>query len=114
MPLAEAKELLRQSGVVSRIVSSEQSKRRFTFKVRVELVNGWLMDYRDHIFPGGRRYSFHVLQDGHRVVRWDYAPHHPHVSTFPHHKHVGERVEESEEMDVAKVLLELEGMMQSP
>jgi hypothetical protein len=45
------------------------------------------------------------------IVRWDNAPHHPGVSTFPDHKHVGLRVEGLEEMDVEKILAQLESMM---
>ena len=77
----------------------------------MDLVNGWRMDYWEHITPRRRRYSFQVLQGNQAIVRWDNAPHYRHLSTFPHHKHVGEGVEDSEEMDVSKVLIELEGMM---
>jgi hypothetical protein len=41
-------------------------------------------------YPTWRRYSFY-LQDaqGRCVWRYDNAPHHPELPTFPHHKHVG-------------------------
>ena len=81
-------------------------------KVRVELVNGWQMDYWERVSPQSRRYSFHVFQGDRVIVRWDNAPHHRYVGTFPHHKHVGAAVAESEEMDIAKALIELAGMMQ--
>ena len=35
---------------------------------------------------------------------WDNAPHHKGVKTFPHHKHIGDRVEDSEERDMRNVL----------
>lgn len=36
-----------------------------------------------------RRYSYYWLTDENQLeIGWDNAPHHTHLSTFPHHKHV--------------------------
>jgi len=36
------------------------------------------------------KYSFHWQDaDGHLLKRWDNVPHHPEISTHPHHVHVG-------------------------
>jgi Family of unknown function (DUF6516) len=51
----------------------------YVFKIRVELQNGWLMDYWEHKVKTKRRYSFHVFGGTRRrtmIVRWDNAPHH--------------------------------------
>jgi hypothetical protein len=107
-------ELLRQSAIVSQIVSAsfDGIADSYILKVRVELQNGWLMDFWEHGIPNFRRYSFHVFQGDQMIVRWDNAPHHAHLSTFPHHKHGEQGIKESEEMDLAKVLVELEKMVQ--
>ena len=113
MPLSEVA-LFRQSNLIRQVVSVAHRDGRdgkFTLKVRVELVNGWSMDFWERVVPPSRRYSFHVFEENQPIVRLDNAPHYRHLSTFPHHKHVGEGVEDSEEMDVSKVLIELEGMM---
>ena len=35
------------------------------------------------------KYSFHWQNtDNQMTIRWDNAPHHPNISTFPHHKHI--------------------------
>jgi hypothetical protein len=80
-------------------------------KVRAELRNGWQIDCFEHIFPSYRRYSFHVFQGNRQITRWDNAPHWPGNSTFPHHQHIRGRVVDSEEMDLSKVLAQLESMM---
>ena len=105
MPVSDV-ELLKQSTIVDQILSLsfDGTADSYILKVRVELKNGWLMDCWEHSAPGLRRYSFHVFQGNQMIVRWDNAPHHPGVSTFPDHKHVGQGVEGSEEMDVGKVL----------
>jgi hypothetical protein len=112
VPLTDV-EILRRSAIISQIVSisSDGIADSYILKVRVKLKNGWLMDYWEHNTPGLRRYSFHVFQGNQMIVRWDNAPHHPGVNTFPHHKHIGQEVKDSEQMDLAKVLAELEGMM---
>ncbi len=42
------------------------------------------------------------------IVRWDNAPHHTSLKTFPHHKHEGRKIIESKEMTASNVLKELE------
>jgi hypothetical protein len=80
--------------------------------VRAELVNGWFLQYWEHGTSEIRRYSFHASIGGRMVVRWDNAPHHPEIESFPYHKHVGRTIEASKEMTVTLVLSELEAMIQ--
>jgi len=40
-----------------------------------------------------KKYSYTLLIDDKPILRYDNAPHHAEVATFPHHKHVGDRVE---------------------
>ncbi len=48
---------------------------------------------RDYVTEGERRkYSFHWQdKDNRLIIRWDNARHWPSVSTFPHHKHIGDK-----------------------
>jgi len=41
------------------------------------------------------------------IFRYDNAPHHPEVDTFPHHKHVSLQIETSREPSLSSVLLEI-------
>ena len=40
-------------------------------------------------YPVRISYAYTYLNDGKRVFRYDNAPHHPEIVTFPHHKHIG-------------------------
>ena len=46
-------------------------------------------------------------KDGNLIFRYDNAPHH-HISSFPHHKHLPEEIEESKEKGLIEVLKEIE------
>jgi len=41
-----------------------------------------------NVSTGG--YSYTLIQDERRVMGWDNAPHHPRISTAPHHFHTPE------------------------
>ena len=38
------------------------------------------------------KYSYTLLYDEKVVLRYDNAPHHPHIKTFPHHKHENDEI----------------------
>ncbi len=53
------------------------------------------------------RYAYYWLQQNDELrVGWDNAPHHPEVSTHPHHKHVAKQkdIQPSEETNLEGVL----------
>lgn len=59
-------------------------------------------------------YSYHYQKsNGDLVFRYDNAPHHPEIETFPHHKHVesDENVIASQPPDVSEVLVEIDGVI---
>ena len=62
------------------------------------------------------KYSYHYQNKAEKVVfRYDMAPHHKEIKTFPHHKHIGsEKVIESLAPTLGEVLQEIEGLMILP
>jgi len=75
---------------------------------RIELRDTTLLFVRDYLFPdGSRKYSFRwqYLHEG-CILRWDNAPHHQNIATFPYHKHIGkeERIEASQPVKLETVL----------
>lgn len=66
------------------------------YRCRVALLDGSLLQCveRARAEPDGlliERYSFHWQRaDGSLIRRWDNAPHHHEISSFPHHVHVGD------------------------
>ncbi len=55
------------------------------------------------------RYQYYQYMDQQNVCifRYDDAPHHRWIATFPHHKHTGEKIGESNEPTLFDVLLEI-------
>lgn len=42
--------------------------------------------------PVKKEYRYQFVRRGTAVFRYDNAPHHPQIETFPHHKHVGAKI----------------------
>ncbi len=53
------------------------------------------------------KYSYHLQRNDDLVIRWDNAPHHKEISTFPYHVHKEGGVHVSKEMKLEKVLEEI-------
>ena len=62
------------------------------------------------------KYSYHYQDKAEKVVfRYDMAPHHKEIKTFPHHKHLGsEKVIESLAPSLSEVIQEIEGILILP
>jgi hypothetical protein len=45
------------------------------------------------------------------IFRYDNAPHHREIITFPHHKHLDLRIQPSKEIGLAEVLSEIENII---
>jgi hypothetical protein len=61
-----------------------------------------------------RKYRFHLQDAAHHLVRrWDDAPHHPHLPTFPHHCHLPDgSVIAAPPMDLFVVLVAIQELFQ--
>lgn len=88
------RELIRNAAVASfRVLSESVAEGIGFYRVRALLRNGDLLEMverfeydRDCLIVN--KYSFHWQDSaGHLICRWDNAPHHPEVPTFPHHLH---------------------------
>ena len=50
-------------------------------------------------------YSYHWLNKEKKlIIRWDSAPHHNEIETFPHHVHDGDEIKPSDEPSFAEIL----------
>ncbi|MFZ2358357.1 MAG: DUF6516 family protein [Anaerolineae bacterium] len=55
------------------------------------------------------KYRYHFMDGGNQLVfRYDNAPHHPKIATFPHHKHQPNGVVDSLAPSFDQVLIEIE------
>lgn len=75
------------------VVYAETGHRVAQYRIRVTLLDGSLLQCVERIrqLSDGlhtEKYSFHWQRtDGSLIRRWDNAPHHPEISSFPHHVH---------------------------
>ena len=57
--------------------------------------------------PIKRDYRYQYVREGKAVFRYDNAPHHPRIATFPRHKHVGRKTLASDGPTLSQVLDEV-------
>lgn len=60
-------------------------------------------------YPVRISYAYTYLHKRARLFRYDNAPHHPEIVTFPHHKHIGQqdRLTPSDQPSLNQVLAEI-------
>lgn len=57
---------------------------------------------------GKLKYRYQYMDAGQTTLfRYDNAPHHREIGTFPHHKHASDEVRESAEPTLRDILLEI-------
>lgn len=80
----------------------------FYYRLKIQFENRSVLFVREYVDEKERSYAFHWQdEDNQMIVRWDNAPHHQHILTFPHHKHTPEGIFENSEialLDVIKVI----------
>lgn len=89
------------------------------FHLRVQFWDNSLLEIREivttqHGYPQKRFYSYHYQKAGQTIFRYDNAPHHPEISSFPHHKHIGAREQPSHASPptLSAVFDEIEGFLE--
>jgi hypothetical protein len=68
---------------------------RLEFSERVTIENGR---------PVKSKYRYQFVQNEVALFRYDNAPHHEHIATHPHHKHVGKKILPAIEPEFRQVL----------
>ena len=74
---------------------------------KVEFKDSSLLHIKEYLFINGKRkYSYHWQNaQGRLITRWDNSPHHKEIPTFPHHRHLPEKVIASKERTIKDVLI---------
>jgi hypothetical protein len=87
------------------------------FKLRIHFIDGLTLDVREYVNINMERilrytYSFHYFKENNLIFRCDNTPHHPQISSFPHHKHLpsGEAIN-CDEPDLVHILKEIESIL---
>lgn len=105
--------IIEESSVIESILSidSDAFGEYYRLKIHARLINGWKLYVWEHATPKFRRYAYHISKGAELIIRWDNAPHHKQIKTFPHHKHIEESVLESKDVEIEDILKELEQMI---
>lgn len=83
-------------------------------RIAVFLTNGTILHIKEYAAKSERLYSFHWQQsDSKLIMRWDNAPHHTQISTFPHHVHKEGEIFPSTAVGISDVLLEIEQQLKN-
>jgi hypothetical protein len=90
------------------VIKHEIEENQIRTYLKLELTDGSQLIIKDYKFiDNKRKYAYHWMDgDGNLRIRWDNTEHWKMISTFPHHKHVGndENVAASIETDIESVL----------
>lgn len=93
----------------TQILTQRQDNRILDFSVRLKLTDNSILEITEiFVFDiNKRKYSFQWMDENYALkIRWDNAPHHRQIATFPHHKHImqQENIYESKEPTVEEIL----------
>ena len=88
--------------------SIDEDAHRVKLKIKVDFLGGGKFEGFEYskitdkvLFKIKYRYNF-VFKD--QILRWDNAPHHKSILTFPHHLHINSKVVDSHEPDLKFVI----------
>jgi hypothetical protein len=106
----------RQEIDTSDLLILQPTKDKGAIRARLRFYDGSSLELSEEIEVKGDevvklRYSYHYQKGDRLVFRYDNAPHHPELPTFPHHKHVDDRVEACQEPDFHDVLREIDARL---
>ena len=84
-------------GIFSGLLYFEYGRLEFIEVVRIISNNATKIKYKYH----------YMLENDTMVFRYDNVKHHPHISSFPHHKHIPEDIISCEEPNFKTILSEI-------
>jgi len=87
------------------VLKFERTQTTRRLKLAVEIAGGSRLMISEATNPRGFRYAYHWQDaEGRLLVRWDNAPHHHALPTFPDHFHNGPTVEAATQPTIRNVL----------
>lgn len=98
--------LFRESRIIKNyeILGYKFSSNFLYMKAKLSFINNDSLYVKEFISTIEYSYSFHWQnQNGELITRWDNAPHHKNIKTYPHHKHAT-KIEESYETTLFEVI----------
>ena len=90
---------------------------RINLRIRIRFSTGHLLEiYEAVVLQAGvlthLGYRYHFQDEHHRLVfRYDNTPHFPNIRTFPHHKHLSDKIIDVERPSIREVIDEVERLV---
>ena len=103
-------QLLSDSDIVREyeVLGLLQDEDFYYLKIKSFIIDDSVLHIKIYLSDREYNYSFHWQREtGELIVRWDNAPHHREITTFPHHMHTGEIVKECYNITLNDVLKEI-------
>ena len=99
--MEEIKWLIKKKNIELNLVSEEMG----IIKGKIVFVNNNALDFRELVSEGHTDYRFHFMDGNNRLIyRWDSAPHHKEITSFPYHLHTPEVVRECDKVSLIEVV----------
>ena len=99
--LEEIKWLIKKKTIEFNLVSEEMG----IIKGKIVFVDNYALDFRELVLEEHTDYRFHFMNGNNRLItRWDSAPHHKEITTFPFHLHTPEGVRECDKVNLIEVV----------
>lgn len=80
-------------------------------RIKAALIDGSELHIKEYRTREQRSYSYHWQVGLNMIMRWDNAPHHVNIPTYPHHVHTP-KVEPSNNIELQSVLVLLENLIE--
>ncbi len=75
----------------------------------VTFKDGSVFHFKEGLLGKSREYRFHYMDERNNLIsRWDTAPHHRELKTYPYHVHLPDGVKESKAVSLIDVLDKIE------
>ena len=112
--LADIEDSIRrlESANIERYEEEVLTSSRANLRIRVRFLSGHLLEVNeaivieaDQLIHLGYRYHFQDQQNN-RIFRYDNTPHFPNLKSFPHHKHLKNKIDDSDEPLILNVIKE--------
>ena len=99
--LEEIKWLIKKKTIEFNLISEEMG----IIKGKIVFVNNYVLDFRELVSEEHTDYRFHFMNGNNRLIsRWDTAPHHKEITTFPFHLHTPKGVRECDKVNLIEVV----------
>jgi len=78
------------------------------FRLKALLTEKEFIEIFEFYFSGNLlKYSYTYIKDDNSILRYDNAPHHKKLKSFPHHKHIKDKIKELEKPQLEEFLRDL-------